>query len=180
MADPITGALIVAGAFKAITSLISGNENADAIRKQNHFNRQMASINIELIENQREDVKFEGAREQGRVRQAAQRLQGAQAAAFAAQGVDVGSGSAALIQADTQYLAEIDALEVKNNARKAAFGFDVKRRQTILEARFGGQAAENAARQSIITGGLNAISAAANTVTSVNTYQNTLQPKVAK
>lgn len=173
--DPVTAALILSGGIKLVSGLFSSQSNADAIRRQDYFNREMTKVNVELLENQRQDVIFQGARETGRVRQAAEKFKGAQTVAFAAQGVDVGSGSAALIQADTQYLAEIDALETKNNARKSAYGFQVQKREAIMQQNFNSAAAKQQARQTIITGGMNAISDVAGTFSSVHSYLN---PKV--
>jgi len=57
-----------------------------------------------------------------------QRLQtaaaiGTQRAGFAANGVDVNSGSAANIQDDTAQLGEFDALTIRNNAAREAWGY---------------------------------------------------------
>ena len=51
---------------------------------------------------------------------------GAQRTSFAAQGVDVNKGSAIDVQADTAYLGELDALTIKSNAAKEAWGYRVQ------------------------------------------------------
>lgn len=64
----------------------------------------------------------------GGVAEDQQRLQtkaaiGTQRAGFAANGVDVNSGSAANIQDDTAQLGEFDALTIRNNAAREAWGY---------------------------------------------------------
>jgi hypothetical protein len=168
-------ALAVAGMFKAGSSLAAAHGNAAAMRMEDEFNREMTKVNVELLENQRQDVLASGAAESGKVRAAAQRFKESQKAAFAAQGVDVGSGSAALIQEDTAYLGEIDALETKNNARKAAYGYTVQKREAVMQQNFNSMASRNQQKQTIVTGGMQAIGAVAETFSSVNSYYH---PKV--
>ncbi|MFJ3117821.1 hypothetical protein ACIPI6_14900 [Pseudomonas protegens] len=69
-----------------------------------------------------------------------QRLQtraaiGSQRAGFAANGVDVNSGSAANIQDDTAALGELDALTIRNNAAREAWGYRTQAEQNLLAAK---------------------------------------------
>lgn len=66
----------------------------------------------------------------GRVAEDNKRMQVAQAksmqrAKFGASGVDVNMGSASDIQADTAMIGELDALTIRNNAEREAYGFRV-------------------------------------------------------
>lgn len=66
--------------------------------------------------------------EQGQAQEAAQRqkttnLVGAQRAAFAANGIDVGSGSALDVQSSAAQMGELDALTIRYNAENRAQGF---------------------------------------------------------
>jgi hypothetical protein len=156
---PIPFVIAAIATAAKVGSTIAGSVNeANAIREQAFWSREEAKINNELLEIQRQDVIRQGAREGGKIREAAGRMESDQIAAYAAQGIDVSSGSAALVRADTNYLAEIDALEVKNNAIKAAFGYRINQIQNTITARNNSAAASNRAGQTLVSGGLGAIS----------------------
>lgn len=80
------------------------------------FNAQVADV-------QATQATQRGVIEAGRYRQQVRAVVGAQRAAFAGQNVDVGSGSAADVQADAAYLGEIDALQIQQNASLEAWGY---------------------------------------------------------
>ena len=48
---------------------------------------------------------------------------GTQRAGFAANGIDVNTGSAGLVQDDTAQFGELDALTIMNNAAREAYGY---------------------------------------------------------
>jgi hypothetical protein len=70
---------------------------------------------------------------------------GAQRAGFAAGNIDVAFGSAADVQADAAYLGELDALTIRTNAAREAWGFQVQsedlRRQAAITRKEGAAAA---------------------------------------
>ena len=77
---------------------------------------------------------------------------GTQRSVQAANGIDVNSGSSALIQDDTAMLGELDALTIQNNAAREAYGYRVQAQQDISNA---GQTVRNgktAATGSILGG----------------------------
>lgn len=95
------------------------------------------------------DAVTRGAEEEQRFRSTVRGLIGSQRAGFAGQGVDVGSGSAVDVQADAAYLGELDALTIRSNAQREAWGYRVQGedlRMAAGVARRGGQAAQTAAR----------------------------------
>jgi hypothetical protein len=74
------------------------------------------------------DIAAKDSIRRGATEEDQQRLQtigaiGTQRAGFAANGVDVNSGTAANIQDDTAQLGEFDALTIRNNAAKEAWGY---------------------------------------------------------
>lgn len=74
------------------------------------------------------DISANDATRRGAVQEDQQRLTttaaiGTQRAGFAANGVDVNSGTAANIQDDTAQLGEFDALTIRNNAAREAWGY---------------------------------------------------------
>ena len=81
--------------------------------------------NAEFAERQADDAIARGHETEGRYRAGVRQVIGTQRAGYAAQGVDVGDGSAAEVQADTAYIGELDALTIRNNAKREAYGFKV-------------------------------------------------------
>jgi hypothetical protein len=81
-------------------------------------------------------------------------LIGTQRAGFAGQNVDVGQGSPTDVQGDAAYLGELDALKIRNNAAREAWGYRVQ----AQNARMGGQNAQTAsqygAAATLIGGGI--------------------------
>lgn len=87
-----------------------------------------------------------------------QRLQtraaiGSQRAGFAANGVDVNSGSAAEIQDDTAALGELDALTIRNNAAREAWGYRTQAQQNVLAASTARSSAKSGMFGSLLTAG---------------------------
>lgn len=91
-------------------------------------------------------------------------VKGSQRAALAASGVSVDVGTASELQEETAYYGALDTATIKNNAWRQAFGFE----QEALSSRFQASMAQISgasaqqmgmfqARQSLITGGLQAL-----------------------
>jgi hypothetical protein len=85
-------------------------------------NQRIGERNATLMEQQAEDSLYRGGIQEQRQRLAGRKLLGRQRVGFAGQGVDVNSGTAALIQADTTAGTEMDALTIRNNAAREAYG----------------------------------------------------------
>lgn len=103
-------------------------------------------FNAAVAEMQAEDAVKRGHDEESRFRAGVRGLIGSQRAAFAASNVDVGFGSALDVQADAAYLGELDALTIRNNAAREAWGFKIEaedsRRRAAITRRTGAYAAE--------------------------------------
>lgn len=94
------------------------------------------------------DASANDAIKRGAVEEDQQRLQtaaaiGTQRAGFAANGVDVNSGSAANIQDDTAQLGEFDALTIRNNAAREAWGYRTQSQTLRQSAATAQQSARN-------------------------------------
>lgn len=77
-------------------------------------------------------------REQGSMAAGWARIKGTRAAqqqrvAFASAGIDTNSGTAMQLQESTAAMAELDAVTIRNNARRAAFGHEEVARRARLE-----------------------------------------------
>jgi hypothetical protein len=115
----------------------------------------LLDYNAQIADAQAADAITRGQEEENRYRQGVRTLIGSQRAGFAGQGVDIGVGSAVDVQADTAYLGELDALTLRTNAAREAWGFrtqatDLRNRarvtrQTGIFAEQGANAQGNAA-----------------------------------
>lgn len=79
--------------------------------------------NAEIAEIQAKDAIARGKVEEKKSRRVTEQVIAGQRVSLAAQGVDVNRGSAVDVQADAAYLGELDALTIRNNAAKEAWGF---------------------------------------------------------
>lgn len=100
----------------------------------------VGELNAKIAETQAEDALTRGRDDEQRFRQGVKMLIGSNRAGFSGQNVDVGVGSAVDVQADVAYLGELDALMIRENAAREAFGH----KQQAEVYRKGGQAAATA------------------------------------
>ncbi len=130
------GAMAAGTAVSAVGQIKAGNRQKEA-----------GDANAAILEARARDARALGTDEEQRYRANVRGLIGSQRAGFAAQGVDVGSGSAADVQADAAYLGELDALTIRNNAAREAWGYEVEADQ----ARKGGEIAKRESRWGAVT-----------------------------
>ena len=114
---------------------------------------QREEFNAGIARQQAADAIARGADEESRFRAGVRGLIGSQRAGFAGQGVVAGFGSAADVQADAAFLGELDARQIRANAAREAWGFEVEaqdREKAADVARKGGQVGAAAARTGAI------------------------------
>lgn len=128
-----------------------------AAQQEGEFKASSLRQNAQLARLQAEDAMSRGQSGSIQIASRAKSMIGSQRAALAAQGIDIGSGSALDIQANTAQLAEMDAMTVRVNAAREAWGFDVQAVNYENQARLAETAAENKIRSSLLTGGLTAL-----------------------
>lgn len=113
----------VAGQIKAgRAARRAGEAQQEAAESQ----AELQEYNAAIADLQAKDAIERGAEEESRFRQGVKVMIGAQRAGIAASNVDVGFGSALDVQADAAYLGELDALTVRTNAAREAWGFKVQ------------------------------------------------------
>ena len=120
-------------------------QNAQAASLRGRFENDVAERNAQLAEKQGQDALNIGNSEENR-----QRLQSEQQIATgrtstAAQNVDVSSGSAAAVRASQQLVGEVDALTIRNNAAREAWGYDVEAANQRMNGRLALLSGENEA-----------------------------------
>lgn len=154
-----TSALILAGVGMGISAY--GQWKAGKAEKKAGEAQQTAAesqadltdYNAAVAELQATDAVERGAIEANRFRQRTRVLIGEQRAGFAAGNIDVGYGSAVDVQADAALLGELDALTIRTNAGREAWGYrveaeDLATRADITRKEGGALAAAGRQRQS--------------------------------
>ena len=119
LAKAATGFNIAGGINSAIGAYYSAST-----QKQNlKHSAAMAEINARIAQLGAESQLMQGQSEVAKLTMQAGQLKGRQRAALAANGVDLGVGNAAEIQASTDMMKEIDANTIKANAARSAWGY---------------------------------------------------------
>lgn len=103
----------------AVGALAQGEMQGDAAR----YSAEMARINAGIAETNARTTLMLGQRDEQRVLLAGANMKASQAAAQAANGIDLGVGSAAAVRTSTDVLTRIDANTVAANAIRQAWGY---------------------------------------------------------
>jgi hypothetical protein len=146
------------GATAALSgaSLANGYIQGQAIEAQGDYAKKVSDGNAKLIELRAEDEIIRGEADAVAYKKKVRKLRGSQRAAYGASGVDVNTGSAMLVQQETEEQGALDALTIKNNAWKRAWGL----KQEASNERFSGElgviAARSQANNTYATAGLDA------------------------
>jgi len=127
----------------------------DAQQQAANSQADIADFNAGVADLQAKDAVEKGAVDEANFRSQVKGAIGAQRGGLAANNVDVGYGSAVDVQADAAHLGELDALTIRSNAARQAWGFqvqatdlrrgaDIARKTGIWQAAAGQQAASTA------------------------------------
>lgn len=149
----IETALMIGGAGLNAFSAYNSSRNA----KSAYEAQAQVARNNEMIAGwQAEDALARGDRQASEVRMKSRQLKGRQRATMAANGIDLGTGSALEILTDTDYFGEIDANTVKDNASKEAWALRNQARgfsyeASMAKARAGAESPLLAAGTSLLT-----------------------------
>lgn len=149
----VSGGLVAMG----IMSMGNAYSNAESQKAQADFTTGQLRMNEKLAGVQAASVKEEGdlaasaAEKTGAQREAEQRVH------QAATGVDVNSGSALNLQSDTAWQTRQNQITIRNNAWRAAWGYNIKGLDLEMQARESEIGADNNYRNTLLTGGMQAI-----------------------
>lgn len=155
----ITSGGLLAGIYgiQALSAWSTSNYQADAIKAQGDYVKMRDDGNARLSMLSAEDAIKRGDLAAGAVQRKASAVKGAQKVNAAAQGVDIGTGSAGDLQAETDQMSEIDKMNVKNNAWREAWGYKVQADNFTGQGNMAQIGAQMNARQTVLTGGLQAL-----------------------
>lgn len=115
-------ALAAAGTAASVAGQMNAQASAGA---QANYMRQVQQQQQQVAQQQANDARARGAIAEEKTREATGQRLGTQTAALAAQGTDL-SGSPTDILTDTRKAGELDALTVRNNAAREAWGYEVQ------------------------------------------------------
>jgi len=156
----LSGVLSVGSSIgSAVTSIFAGKAEARSQAAMGRLEQSVQESNARLAEMNADDAIRRGTEAQALLGKQGRQFIGRQRAGFAAQGVVVGKGSAAEVVASTRAEIGEDLRTIQNNAWLEAWGFKYE----AVQSRFQGQVSRitraNAAKSSLIAGGLQAASA---------------------
>lgn len=122
----------IALAFTAAAGVYS----ADSAKKTGEYTQEVAEQNAALDQDRERQAKEIGAIREEEQRQKVRQFAGSQEADFAARGIDLGSGVVTAMLDDTFTLGETDALNVRANAMREAWGYSVSATNNRNEGKF--------------------------------------------
>ena len=120
---------------------------------QGQYNKKIAKYNADVANMQARDAIERGTEQEQQFRIGVRRMIGSQRVGFASQGVDVNKGSAVDVQADAQRLGELDALAIRSNAAREAWGFKVQATNYQNQGRMAAMSGTMGAISSLAVGG---------------------------
>lgn len=150
-ASVFAGASSIMQGFGAFGNAIS---QGNAARIQGEYQRQQYEFNQQLSTIQAANAEYEGDVAASDEQKQVTELIGRQESAYAASGVDVTKGSAAMTTAKTKTQGIVNAINIRNNAYRTALGYKIQAVSQGTQGGLAGIAAEATAGQSLLTGTL--------------------------
>jgi hypothetical protein len=155
-----TGMSLAYGA-DSVGQLGQGIGQSMAVKARGDYEEFIARQNADLADRDAKEIEKRGDKASSDYKNQVNQLKGQQRSSMAAQGIDINQGSAAEIQKETATLGALDALQLKNNAWREAFGMRGQANQYRAQGRMAKVAAKNEAKNTLLTGGMKALSSAA-------------------
>lgn len=158
----LTTALLAMTAAKTGMDYLGQRRQADSAVQQGNYAGTVYDQNATLADSQAADAIARGQQASNQRGVQTRQVVGSQRANYAAQGIDVNTGSASDVQGDTKYLGELDRQTIQTNAAREAWGYSVEAsqdRNNANMARAGGQQTAAGLRagatSTLLTGALN-------------------------
>lgn len=152
------GFLAASSIIGAGTSFSSAYTQSQAIKSQAGFEKGQAEFNSHLADLNAAGAKVRGEKLYSQYNKKVKQTIGSQRAAYAAQGIDVTSGSAHEVQTDTRRVGDLDLMTIKNNAWQEAWGYKTQALQDTMRGNFTSLASDYAAKNTLLAGGLSSLS----------------------
>lgn len=153
-----SGTLFAASsAMQGVNAFAGAGAQASAMRSKAEYDANTFEINRRLAEFEAEDAIRRGGRAANQKKKETKQVIGSQRAALAAQGIEIDSGSAADIQESTAAIGAMDAITIKNNAYREAYGLKTQALNFGSQAAFSRISGEASARNTLLAGGISAL-----------------------
>ena len=117
---------MITGGVGAVTSAIGASNTGQANSAAAQYQAAVARNNATVAENNAQYALAAGRTSEQAQRMKTAQMIGAQRASMAANGIDIGSGTPLNIQESTGQVGEMDALTIRNNAMRQAYGYRVQ------------------------------------------------------
>ena len=150
--------MFASAGMSAIGAITNAFSQASALRAQGDYQQTLADTNAKIANLQAKETLETGDIMASRKNLQTQQQVGAIRAQQGASGVDVASGSAAAVRAGAQGVGAIDELTIRNNAQRQAWGYQTEAEMDTFKGQFAQLTAKAGATQSLMSGGLEAIS----------------------
>ena len=124
--------------------------------QQGQTSKAISKTNERLGNMRAEAARRKGYDQENLSRQKIRQGIGSQRTGYAGQNVRVNEGSPSNMQAETAIMGELDALTIKNNAARAAFGYESESLSASLEGKLSYQSGVTSAIDTLLTGGIKA------------------------
>lgn len=152
-----TGAMYGAMGISSVSSLVAGYSESQAFKAQGRYEETIANTNAAMADLAEEQTLETGDAVASRKNLETNARVGSELAQQGASGVDVGSGSAALVRGGTKLSGQLDELTIRHNAARAAWGYKVQGINDRFQGRFARLTADARSKQALLKGGLQAI-----------------------
>lgn len=144
--------------LSAISAITNAFSQSAAIRAQGDYESSIAATNAKIADIQERQTLEQGDIEASRQNLKTQAIVGSARAAQGTSGVDVSSGSPALVRAGIAQVGAVDELTIRNNAARKAWGYQVESLQDNYQGQFAELTAKAKSFQTLLGGGLQAVS----------------------
>jgi len=121
--------------------------------QQGKYQEDLAKNNAIVQQRQADDAIKRGEVDEMNHRLKVAQMKSSQRAKFGASGADVNSGSSLDVLADTAMMGELDALTIRGNASREAYGYRVGASNTIAQGKLDKSRGTNNAISTLLTGG---------------------------
>lgn len=149
-------AMLALGLSQGIQQGLQAYGEAQAIKAQATYQKQLAEFNSRVADFQAADAVDRGERAAQEILKQASQLAARTRAGFAGQGVRVDEGTALEIQQDIAAAGANNAARIRSNAFREAFGFRVDAINQQTRAIMARQEGKFQARQTMLAGGAQA------------------------
>lgn len=158
VANPNGSIMYASMGLSAIGAITNAFSESAATRAQGSYESSIANANAAIAGVQSRQALEAGDIEASRQNLKTQAIVGSERASQGASGIDVNSGSSALVRLGTMNVGTIDELTIRNNAARQAWGYQTEAIQDTYQGKFAQLTAKAKSFQGILSGGLQAIS----------------------